>query len=71
MLSSRWDRALKRAKRERALALILGIRATARVFAVAPNTVLQWLAEAAGQLRAFSTSLILDSRVVAFEDGVY
>jgi transposase-like protein/IS1 family transposase len=32
----------------------LGIRATARVFGVAPNTVLQWLVEAAEQLRAFS-----------------
>ena len=32
----------------------LGIRATARVFEVAPKTVLQWLAEAADQLRAFS-----------------
>src|SRR5215510_684940 len=32
----------------------LGIRATARVFEVAPKTVLQWLAEAAEQLRAFS-----------------
>jgi IS1 family transposase len=32
----------------------LGIRATARVFEVAPHTVLQWLAEAAEQLRAFS-----------------
>jgi IS1 family transposase len=32
----------------------LGIRATARVFEVAPNTVLQWLSEAAEQLRAFS-----------------
>jgi len=31
-----------------------GIRATARVFEVAPNTVLQWLVEAAEQLRAFS-----------------
>ena len=29
----------------------LGIRATARVFEVAPNTVLHWLAEAAEQLR--------------------
>jgi transposase-like protein len=36
------------------LAAGLGIRATARVFEVAPNTVLQWLAEAAEQLRAFS-----------------
>lgn len=32
----------------------LGIRATARVFEVAPNTVLHWLGEAAEQLRAFS-----------------
>ena len=33
---------------------LLGIRATARVFEVAPTTVLQWLVEAAEQLRAFS-----------------
>ncbi|HEY5868777.1 MAG TPA: hypothetical protein VI542_24990 [Candidatus Tectomicrobia bacterium] len=32
----------------------LGIRATARVFQAAPNTVLQWLVEAAEQLHAFS-----------------
>jgi hypothetical protein len=32
----------------------LGIRATARVFEVDPNTVLQWLVEAAEQLPAFS-----------------
>ena len=32
----------------------LGIRATARGFEVAPTTVLQWLVEAAEQLRAFS-----------------
>jgi IS1 family transposase len=32
----------------------LGIRATARVFEVAPHPVLQWLVEAAEQLRAFS-----------------
>jgi transposase-like protein len=31
----------------------LGIRATARVFEVDPNTVLQWLVEAADQLEAF------------------
>jgi hypothetical protein len=36
----------------------LGIRATARVFEVAPYTVLQWLAEAAEQLRAFSASFL-------------
>jgi IS1 family transposase len=33
----------------------LGIRATARVFEVAPNTVLQWLVEAAEQLHAFTS----------------
>ncbi len=32
----------------------LGIRATARVFEVDPNTVLRWLVEAAEQLKAFS-----------------
>jgi IS1 family transposase len=36
----------------------LGIRATARVFEVDPNTVLQWLGEAAEQLRAFSASFL-------------
>jgi len=34
----------------------LGIRATARVFEVDPNTVLQWLVEAVEPLRAFSAS---------------
>src|SRR5262245_15755730 len=38
----------------------LGIRATARVFAVAPNTVLPWLGEAAEQLRAFSAYFLCD-----------
>src|SRR5262249_11322284 len=33
----------------------LGIRATARVFEVAPNTVLHWLVEAAEQLTAFTS----------------
>jgi hypothetical protein len=33
----------------------LGIRATARVFEVDPNTVLHWLVEAAEQLRAFTS----------------
>ena len=32
----------------------LGIRGTARVFEIDPNTVLQWLVEAAEQLQAFS-----------------
>src|SRR2546422_11030855 len=36
----------------------LGIRATARVFEVAPNTVLHWVVEAAAQLQAF-TSYVL------------
>src|SRR6516165_1602870 len=38
----------------------LGIRATARVFEVAPTTVLQWLVEAAEQLRAFAAYFLCD-----------
>jgi IS1 family transposase len=41
----------------------LGIRGTARVFEVDPNTVLQWLVEAAGQLRAFSCHFLHDVQV--------
>jgi IS1 family transposase len=41
----------------------LGIRATARVFEVAPNTVLQWLVEAAEQLHAFSASFLCEVHV--------
>jgi IS1 family transposase len=41
----------------------LGIRGTARVFEVDPNTVLQWLGEAAEQLRAFSQHFLHDVRV--------
>jgi hypothetical protein len=37
-----------------ALAEGIGLRAAARVFEVAPNTVLQWLGEAADRLQAFS-----------------
>jgi IS1 family transposase len=38
----------------------LGIRATARVFEVAPHTVLEWLSEAPEQLRAFSAYFLCD-----------
>src|SRR5215510_8875557 len=41
----------------------LGIRATARVFEVDPNTVLHWLVEAAEQLQAFSASFLCDVHV--------
>src|SRR2546427_1983590 len=41
----------------------LGIRGTARVFEVDPNTVLQWFVEAAEQLRAFSQHVLHDVRV--------
>jgi IS1 family transposase len=41
----------------------LGIRATARVFAVAPNTVLDWLVEAADHLRAFSAYFLCELHV--------
>jgi hypothetical protein len=41
----------------------LGIRATARVFAVDANTVLHWLVEAAEQLQAFSAYFLCDVHV--------
>jgi len=41
----------------------LGIRATARVFEVDPNTVLEWLVEAAEQLRAFAAYFLCDVHV--------
>jgi hypothetical protein len=41
----------------------LGIRATARVFEVDANTVLQWLVEAAEQLRAFSRYFLCEVHV--------
>jgi IS1 family transposase len=41
----------------------LGIRATARVFEVDPNTVLQWLVEAAEQLHAFTSYCLCEVHV--------
>jgi hypothetical protein len=41
----------------------LGIRATARGFEVDPNTVLQWLVEAAEQLKAFSAYFLCNVHV--------
>jgi transposase-like protein/IS1 family transposase len=50
----------------------LGIRATARVFEVDPDTVLQWLVEAAEQLRAFSAYFLCDLHVEQLQlDEVY
>jgi transposase-like protein len=46
-----------------ALAEGLGIRAVARVFAVDPNTVLQWLTEVADQAMAYSRYFLHDVRV--------
>jgi hypothetical protein len=46
-----------------ALAEGLGIRAVARVFEVDPNTVLQWLIEAANHLQAFSQYFLHDVQV--------
>jgi len=43
-----------------ALAEGLGIRATARVFEVDPNTVLQWLVETADHVAAFSRHILHD-----------
>jgi IS1 family transposase len=50
----------------------LGIRATARVFEVAPHTVLQWLVEAAELLRAFSAYFLCALHVEQLQlDEVY
>ena len=50
----------------------LGIRATARVFEVEPNTVLHWLVEAAEQLRAFSCYFLCDLHVRQIQrDALY
>jgi hypothetical protein len=45
------------------LAAGLGMRATARVFEVDPNTVLPWLVEAAEQLHTFSAYFLCDVHV--------
>jgi len=45
----------------------LGIRATARGFEVAPNTVLHWLVEAAEQLTAFSASFLCEVHVTQWQ----
>ena len=55
-----------------ALAEGLGIRAVARVFEVDPNTVLQWLVEAAEHLQAFSAHVLHDVHVTQVQlDELY
>jgi IS1 family transposase len=50
----------------------LGIRATARVFEVDPNTVLRWLVEAAEQLRAFASYFLCDMQITQVQlDELY
>src|SRR5262249_14306283 len=50
----------------------LGIRATARVFEVDPNTVLQWLVEAAEQLQAFTSYFLCAVHVTQLQlDELY
>ena len=50
----------------------LGIRATARVFEVDANTVLQWLVEAAEQLQAFTRYFLCDVHVTQLQlDELY
>jgi IS1 family transposase len=50
----------------------LGIRATARVFEVDPNTVLQWLVEAAEQLQTFTRYFLCDVHVTQLQlDELY
>jgi hypothetical protein len=41
----------------------LGIRGTARVFEIDPNTVLQWLVETAEQLKAFSVYFLHELQI--------
>ena len=55
----------RRAHRARVACLAegLGIRATARVFEVDPNTVLHWLVGAAAHLRAFSAYFLCEVHV--------
>lgn len=45
----------------------LGMRATARVFEVAPHTVVPWRVEAAEQLQAFSHSVLCDVHVTPLQ----
>ena len=50
----------------------LGLRATARVFEIDPNTVLPWRVEAAEQLKAFSASLLCDMPINQWQlDALY
>jgi transposase-like protein len=50
----------------------LGIRATARVFEVDPNTVLHWLVEGAEQLQAFTSYFLCDVHVTQLQlDELY
>jgi hypothetical protein len=50
----------------------VGIRATARVFEVDPNTVLRWLVEAAEQLTAFSAYFLCEIHVTQLQlDELY
>jgi hypothetical protein len=50
----------------------LGMRATARVFEVDPNTVLPWLVEAAEPLQAFTHSFLCDVHVTQLQrDELY
>ncbi len=61
-----WQTGRGRTRSVRVLACLaegLGIRATARVFEVAPNTVLHWLVEAAEHLRNFSAYLLCNVHV--------
>jgi IS1 family transposase len=54
------------------LVSVLGIRATARVFEVDPNTVLHWLVEAAEQLQAFTSYFLCDVHVTQLQlDELY
>jgi hypothetical protein len=50
----------------------LGLRGTARVFEIDPNTVLQWLVEATEQLNAFSTYFLNELQITQVQlDELY
>ena len=50
----------------------LGLRGTARVFEIDPNTVLQWLAEATEQLNAFSAYFLNELQITQVQlDELY
>jgi hypothetical protein len=63
MFHGKWSAVARIVRVLACLAEGLGIRATARVFEVDPNTVLGWLVEAAEQFQAFSRYCLCEVHV--------